>query len=328
MTKVFSLYSSSMRFNSPNNKQTLIGLHMMNVMTEQITKMKTRVSTRISTQKRINNSVVAILLFTSMVVSNCVIAQDYTSSSFGELSINLTNELRTIIATDNKNAIADQYLGKATGKTRQEILEQQTAIAMQSALPLPTSKSLSLVRSHSYDSYESYADFSIYGATALLQDDYDNDGFYKTFTVSFDADIYSYTPNQLGEVYALLYISKNGGPWIHYYTTDDFLIEGNSPLDEYEIITSFLSGYPTDYYDILIDLYQRGYSDIVTSYSSDDSNNLYALPLESENFDEPYTETYVEVTEVISVGHGGSLSMNIIILCLLMLSVRTLHIKT
>ncbi len=51
-----------------------------------------------------------------------------------------------------------------------------------------------------------------------LQDDYDGDGYYQTLTVVFDADIYSYDGHDLGEVYARLYLSENGGPWFHYYT--------------------------------------------------------------------------------------------------------------
>ena len=115
-------------------------------------------------------------------------------------------------------------------------------------------------------------------------------------------------PNQFGEVYALLYISKNGGPWAHYFTTDNFIIEGDTDLDEYEVITTFLSGYSSDYYDVLIDLYQVGYNDSVASYSSDDSNALYALSLESADFDVPYIETYSETYIEVIDNSGGSFS--------------------
>jgi hypothetical protein len=249
-------------------------------------------------------TVVGILLLTNIIVSSYAIAEDRTSISFGDLSKNLTTEGRILIANENKSAtIVDQYIGKATGKTRTEILNNTKN---------KTSKSPSLARSKSYSNY---ADFAIYGATTYLQDDYDSDGFYQTFSVSFDADIYSYTPTQLGEVYALLYISKDGGPWTHYYTTDSFLIEGETDLDEYEVMTTFLSGYSADHYDILIDLYQVGYSDIVASYSSNDSNALYALSLESADYDEPYIE-------VIEVSHGGSFSIAILVLFIFTYSIR------
>ncbi|WP_168427278.1 choice-of-anchor H family protein [Candidatus Colwellia aromaticivorans] len=260
-------------------------------------------------KKFINKSVVGIFLLANLIVSSYTIAEEQTSISFGELSQNLTTDIRLAITKENSEAsIVDQHIGKATGKTRTEILENKI------------SKTTSFARSNSYNNY---ADFAIYGATTLLQDDYDGDGFYQTFSVSFDADIYSYTPSQLGEVYALLYISKNGGPWTHYYTTDNFLIEGDSDLDEYEVITTFLSGYSADHYDILIDLYQVGYSDIVASYSADDSNALYALPLESADYDEPY----IEYIEVIEISHGGSFSIVILLLFLFIYSVRTVNRK-
>lgn len=200
----------------------------------------------------------------------------------------------------------DQLNGKTTAETRATILSNQKNVFEKS------NKSL-IVQSNGYDHY---ADFAIYGATSLLQDDYDGDGFYQTFSVTFDADIYSYTNNQFGEVYALLYISKNSGPWTHYFTTDTFLIESDTDLDEYEVITTFLSGYSSDYYDVLIDLYQVGYSDIVATYSSNDSNALYALPLESGDYDEPY----IEVVEV----HGGSIYWLILVL----LSTLLIRIKS
>ena len=274
-----------------------------------------KVMTKVMNKKFINNSVVGILLLANLFVSGHTIAKEQTSVSFGELSKNLTSDLRLTIATENKSAsIVDQHIGKATGKTRTEMLESKIK-------SIQMLKTTSLVRSKSYSNY---ADFAIYGATTLLQDDYDSDGFYQTFSVIFDADIYSYTPSQLGEVYALLYISKNGGPWAHYYTTDNFLIEGESDLDEYEVMTTFLSGYSTDHYDILIDLYLVGYSDIVASYSDDDSNALYALPLESANYDEPYIEPYIEVIEI---SHGGSFSIGILLLFLLTYLLRTINRK-
>jgi len=267
-------------------------------------------------KKFINKSVVGILLLASSIVSNYAIAEERTSISFGQLSKNITTDSRLAIAKENTaTSIVDQDIGKATGKTRAEILKSKTN---------KPSKITPLVRSKSYSNYAHYPDFTIYGATTLLQDDYDGDGFYQTFSVSFDADIISYTESQWAEVYALLYISKNGGPWTHYYTTDSFIIEGDTDLDEYEVITTFLSGYSTDHYDILIDLYQVGYNDTVASFSSDDSNALYALSLESADYDEPYNEPYIEVIEI---SHGGSFSIVVLLLFLSIYVVRTINRK-
>lgn len=261
------------------------------------------------TNKFINKSVISALLLISTFASNVTISSELVSSSFGELSSKLTNDIRHIVSTESSHTmIPDQYIGKATGKTRAEMIAEQVR-------QIPQTKSLLQTKS-----YNHYADFYIYGATTLLQDDYDSDGFYQTFSVIFDADMYSFTQNPLAEVYALLYISKNGGPWTHYYTTDDFLIQGDSEFDEYEVMTSFLSGYSTDHYDILIDLYQIGYSDIVATYSSNDSSALYALPLESVDYDEPYIE-------VIEVTHGGSFPTVLIVFLMLAYVIRTISNK-
>jgi hypothetical protein len=284
----------------------------------------TKLITKLRTKEFINMSIAAMLLLANLLNSTNAIADEKTSISVGVLSKNLTTDLRLTIAKENTTAsIVDQNIGKATGKTRADIINSNVN---SNKLSIPPSKSLSkgkvLAQSRSHNNYP---DFAIYGATTLLQDDYDSDGFYQTFSVSFDADIVSYTHNQLGEVYALLYISNNGGPWTHYYTTDDFIIEGETDLDEYEVITTFLSGYSTDHYDILIDLYQVGYSDIVASYSSDDSNALYALSLESADYDEPYEAPYIEVVEI---SHGGSFSMSLLLLFLLIYILRTISIES
>lgn len=235
------------------------------------------------------------LFFTPKIIANEVNSETMPlySISQGALKSKINTEQRSELIKINKLAkIPDQLNNKATSKNREEMLNSHTVLLNKS-----NKKQVTKQQKQNY-----YADFSIYGATSFLIDDFDDDGFFQTFSISFDADIYSYTQNSLGEVYALLYISRNGGPWKHYFTTDTFFIEGESDLDEYEVISTFLSGYPTDYYDVLIDLYQVGYTDIVASYSADNSNALYALPLESANYDEPYLE-------VIEVHNGGSFSI-------------------
>jgi hypothetical protein len=88
------------------------------------------------------------------------------------------------------------------------------------------------------------------------------------------------------------------------------------------VSTSLLVDYPPGNYDVLIDLYQLGYSEIVATFSSDDSNALYALPLESQNYDEIYEEEVI-IQEIIVVeqGYGGSISFTGL-LAILMLAIR------
>ncbi|GHG01230.1 choice-of-anchor H family protein [Thalassotalea marina] len=144
--------------------------------------------------------------------------------------------------------------------------------------------------------------FSIYDGYASLIEDIDQDGYFQTFSVTFDADVINYQFNEHARVYAELYLSKDGGDWIHYYTTENFSIYGESEDDAFEVYTTLNQGYVPANYDVLIDLYEVGYSDIVASYSADDNSDLYALPLESSDYDPTYQEVYVSESH----SHGGS----------------------
>ncbi|MFT6124363.1 MAG: hypothetical protein ACJAV0_000498, partial [Shewanella sp.] len=117
-------------------------------------------------------------------------------------------------------------------------------------------------------------------------------------------DITSSAGDIQADVFAELYLSQDGGPWIHYYSTDVFTLHADSSNDDYEVLTTLASGYQADHYDVLIDLYELGYADPVATISSDESNALYALPLESSDRDAVYVEEiYIETEH-----SGGALS--------------------
>jgi hypothetical protein len=148
-------------------------------------------------------------------------------------------------------------------------------------------------------------DFSIYRAFSYLLEDIDEDDYYQSFSIVFDADVYQ---TAYAEVYAELYLRKEGGPWIHYYSSDIFALYGESEDDEFEVVTTLEQGFTSNFYDVLIDLYEANSDELVASYSADDNNALYALALESSDYDEPYID--VEVTEVeIIHSNGGSLTL-------------------
>ncbi|MBS0041072.1 choice-of-anchor H family protein [Shewanella sp. M16] len=130
-----------------------------------------------------------------------------------------------------------------------------------------------------------YHSFSIFDASSRLFEDFDYDGFYQTFSVTFDVDVNGSYLNERADLFAELYLSRDGGPWVHYYTTDVFTIYGDSTQDDYEVLTTLYTGYATDHYDVLIDVYEVGYSDIVATISADETDSLYALPLESSDRD-------------------------------------------
>ena len=152
-----------------------------------------------------------------------------------------------------------------------------------------------LARPQSHTSHHS-GDYSIYEANITLIEDDDLDGFFHRFIVEFDADTTYFS----AEVYAKLYLSYEGGPFYHYYTTDDFIIDGSAGDDEYEVTTSLTSGYPTGYYDIAIDLYESDSGLLVASLDAFDEPELHALPLEDGQLDGSQTHSLFAAIDLIS----------------------------
>jgi len=226
----------------------------------------------------------------------------HASISYGVKQQQLNDdERKKIIKQHTQSAISDQLIGKSQGKKRATIIAEKKAITPQQAKSTNgLEKSLSPLNARYY-----VPEFSIYSADTYLDEDIDGDGYYRTFSVAFDVDVYNPNGNENSVIYAELYISTDGVNWEHYYTTDDFLIYGDTDEDTFEVITTFAEGYAANHYDILIDIYEVGYADIVATHSSNDNNALYALPLESANYDQVYVE------EVII--HGGSTSVVLLI---------------
>ena len=140
-------------------------------------------------------------------------------------------------------------------------------------------------------------DFWFYTADVELFNDRDNDGYFHGIDLLFDADTY-YT---FADVYAVVYLSLNGGPWNEYAVTEDFTLFGTSSDDEYIIITELISGYPAGSYDILIELFDAYDSTFLAWYGPEDTPELAFLPLEDADRD------VAEVPDVIVVNHhhGG-----------------------
>jgi hypothetical protein len=245
---------------------------------------------------------------------NKVHAQEQTSStlktvSFGQKQQTF-NELdkQNFIEQSREQEFSDQNIGKASNMTRAQRLDlthlNENTLA---------SKSMTMATVNS--SYYNH-EFVIYDAQSYLYDDFDEDGYYQTFGIVFDADVLSNVANERADVYAELYLSIDGGPWTHYYSTDVFTITGESINDQYEVVTTLYEGYYSDNYDVLIDLYEVGYSGLVATFSADNSDALYALPLESDEHDIYYDEDYYDDHH----HHGGSTGViNLVALLMIIL---------
>ncbi len=141
-------------------------------------------------------------------------------------------------------------------------------------------------------------DFWFYEADVILYNDDDNDGFYHGIDLLFDVD----TNFLSADIFAVLYLSFEGGPWNEYAATEDFTIFGSSGGDEYVIETELMSGYLTGSYDLLIEVFDAYDGTYLTSFGPDETSELAYLPLEDYNRDAP-----IEVVVVHHHGGGGAI---------------------
>lgn len=140
-------------------------------------------------------------------------------------------------------------------------------------------------------------EFWFYAVDVELFSDFDHDGYFYGIDVLLDVD----TVYAAADVYAVLYLSYEYGPWNEYAMTEDFTIFGASSDDEYIIVTELISGYETGSYDLLIDLYDTFDGILVATIGPEDSSELSLLPLEDANRD-----AAAEISIVVNSGGGGS----------------------
>ncbi len=150
-------------------------------------------------------------------------------------------------------------------------------------------------------------DFWFYSADIELFADDDRDGYYHGIDLWFDAD----TVYLSAEVYAVVYLSLEGGPWIEYAETENFTIFGASGTDDYVIVTELLSGYPTGSYDVLIELFDAWDNSFVADLGPESTSELAFLPLEDAERDVPFTSS-----PPIAVSRGGGGSVDAVTLAI------------
>jgi hypothetical protein len=156
-------------------------------------------------------------------------------------------------------------------------------------------------------------DFWFYTADVELFNDHDGDGYFHGIDLLFDADTW-YT---FADVYAVVYLSLDGGPWNEYAVTEDFTLYGASSEDEYIIVTELVSGYPAGSYDVLIELFDAYDNTFLAWFGPEDTSELAFLPLEDADRDAAV------IPEVIVVNrhHGGGSTGLLAILILGLLAV-------
>jgi hypothetical protein len=176
------------------------------------------------------------------------------------------------------------------------------------------------------DSINYYSSVSLFDANIQLLTDTDNDGFYRTYSLQFDADV----EQGQREIFAEIWLRDDTGIWTLESTTENFWLDGLSTLDTYILEVTLESGYNTGYYDFKIDLYDTATGSFLNSSDAFD-NKLAYVPLEDATRDVYTNNTTTIVSSTVSVESGGAGSMGFIITLLLVSTIfyrRRLAINT
>jgi len=151
--------------------------------------------------------------------------------------------------------------------------------------------------------------FRIYDAQTRLFDDFDADGYYTYLRVSFDID----TDYFEADVFVRLFLRGSDGRWTMIYESGVFPIFGSSATDDYEVETELVNGFPRDHYDVLIEVYEAPFGDLVVEYGPFENPALDFLPLEDIAADSALPPSVA----VSSGGGGGAMTYELLMLLVL-----------
>jgi len=175
--------------------------------------------------------------------------------------------------------------GAATTRDRLQFIESET---------ISTERLPNIAKGDSTTAAALLDEAWIYDASVEYFDDYDADGYYSFLRVTFDADS-MYAEHW---VYARLFLTIDGVRWEEYHVTGDFLIEGTSAFDAFEVETELVSGFAPGLYDVLIELYDADFGYFLGDYGPVQSSAFSLLPLEDIEYDTP-------PVVVVTHDHGG-----------------------
>ena len=133
-----------------------------------------------------------------------------------------------------------------------------------------------------YKPSQQNGDFEIAAVDISLSGDYDGDGYFHVIELDWDAD----TVFSSADVYGVVWLSYEGGPWEEFLTSATYTINGSSSADRYRVESDLRSGYPTGTYDLLLELYDPDSGELLASLGPSDTLTLAQLPLEDRSWDE------------------------------------------
>ncbi len=218
------------------------------------------------------------------------------------MSINSKTGLGLLLVSLSLNALAEtqpgaRSMGKQVGNSSIDLLnevksQQVVASEVVGAAANKPALGTSSVANH-IDQY-----FYIYDADVEMLSDIDHDGFHHALNVTFDVDVdYGH-----GHLYAKLYLSREGGPWIRYATSDLFEVFEDDASDAYQVTTELVEGYHTGFYAVLIEIYSFNHIGMVTSEILDHHYLGRNIMLEDLSRDEVYVYEEVVVTNTYGAG--------------------------
>ncbi|MBD3586221.1 hypothetical protein HHX48_10755 [Salinimonas sp. HHU 13199] len=180
-------------------------------------------------------------------------------------------------------------------------------------------RSTSAFASQKVDQHNSVVnqDFWIYDSWLTLNTDEDYDGYYSSFSLSFDADTFF----QAHELYAVIYL----GDAVEYksvYVTSVFTIFGENSDDYLTLDIELVSGFMPYDYDIRIELYDAHNDERVAIHDAFDDADLALVSLESRSNDQPYHDAHHD-----SSRHGGSIGVVGLFLLLVAIIRRCTRLK-
>ncbi len=217
-----------------------------------------------------------------------------------------SEEKRFSITTQNKAALRDEGVaGKVAEYEYDKLLRQGERDS--------SKRSTTQQKPLAATAQSPNSDFWFYTVDVVLFNDLDRDGYYHGIDLLFDAD----TLYAFADVYAVVYLSLDGGPWNEYGATEDFTIFGTSGDDDYVLVTELIEGYPAGSYDILIELFDAYDDTFLAWIGPEDTSELAFLPLEDANRDSAVVPDVV----VVNRGGGGSLGW-LLLLSLMLVAVR------
>ena len=143
----------------------------------------------------------------------------------------------------------------------------------------------------------------IYDAWLSTDTDADNDCYHQSFELTFDAD----TSYVHADVFAVVYLGDSN-TYKEIHTTSVFSIHSDAGNDEFTFKTDLLQGFPSDDYDVLIELYDADSLELQDSYDHTSDSDLSLISLESAEYEHRHYAPTVSTTE-----HGGSISVSVLL---------------